>query len=122
MEEEYCLQKAVPTVREGSEWTCLGWSCPNKVAKYYFAVLSKTAIYYPGNCEKPEGPSQEKSEKRNRSPVDDSFSESSVSRYGWEGREVEQNWDAPDWKSMGRETSQPWLPVRGIQNKSHCSF
>ena len=41
MEEEYCLQKVVPTVREGSEWTCLGWSCPNKVAKYYLLCCLK---------------------------------------------------------------------------------
>jgi len=61
-----------------------------------------------GSCGKPEGLLGDKLEKS-----DDSFSESSVGMYGWEGREVEEGWAEPRWKSRDGDMSQPWLPGRG---------
>ena len=62
----------------------------------------------------------------NRFPIEDSFSESSVGKYDWEGREAGQDWEGrevgPNWE---RETAhQPWLPVRGIQQpfQQQCGF
>ena len=84
----------------------MGWSCPNKVVRL-IGLFPETDIYRPGGCGKAD-----ESELPNRFPIEDSFSESGVGKYGWEGREVEQqDWAEPDWRS--RETAQPWLPVIG---------
>ena len=114
----YYLQKVVLTVAEGSEWTCLGWSCPNKVVRL-ITLFPETDIYYPGSCGKAEGLFGDKSERPNHFPIEDSFSESSVSKYGWEGRET-----GPNWRSRDGERPQPWLPVRGVQQlfQHECRF
>ena len=52
------------------------------------------------------------SEQPNRFPIE----ESSVGKYGWEGREIEEGWGTgPGWESREGETSQPWLPGGGVQ-------
>ena len=114
----YYLQKVVPTVRGGSEWTCLGWSCPNEVVRYIALCFQKQTftICHPGSCGKPDGLFGDQSEEPNRFPTEDSLSESSVGKFGWvEGREVEEEgWARPRWKSReGEDMSQPWLPGRG---------
>ena len=116
MGEGYYLQKVVLTVAEGSEWTCLEWSCLNEVVRFS-VVFPETDIYHPGSCGKPD-----ESDLPNRFPMEDSFSERSVGKYGWEGREVEEDWTGPDWQSRERErereSEQHWLPVRGTQQPS----
>ena len=109
------MQKVVLTVGGGSEWTCLGWSCPNEVVRYIALCFQKQTftICHPGSCGKPEGLLGDKLEKSDRFPIDDSFSESSVGMYGWEGGEVEEGWAEPRWKSRDGDMSQPWLPGRG---------
>ena len=101
----------------------MGWSCPNKVVRFV-ALFPETDIYHPGSCGKADGFFGDESELPNRFPIEDLFSESSVGKYGWEGREVEQDWAGPDWKSRDGETAQPWLPVRGIQQpfQQQCGF
>ena len=92
----------------------MGWSCPNKVVRL-IGLFPETDIYRPGSCGKAD-----ESELPNRFPIEDSFSESSVGKYDWEGRE-----DGQDWESREGETAhQPWLPVRGIQQpfQQQCGF